>query len=1035
MVRSTASMKKQKIKNPLHRRILRELIGDWKKYLVVSLFLILTIGFVSGMYVANESMMTAADQGITRYKLENGHFELKSKADTELLEAIAHGEKADIKAYYLNKAKTELDEKFENEFKPAFTKEFDSKFKKEFDALFEKQVRSKLSSQPPDESIVSAILPTVLQEATKNGQYQAAYDSAYKDAFQAAYDEAYHKAYDSAWSQFTDEADKKFADPEEKARYLEQTKPAFTENFKNEFTPAFTKEFDSKFKKEFDASFEKQIKNTLSSQPLDKNTISAILPMVLKQAKKSGEYQNAYNSAYQKAFQSAYNEAYGKAYKEAWGEIVSEVDKKYADAEEKYELNNPDFHPVPVTVYENFYRNEDEDNNNDGTADGTVRVYAKTEDINLACLLDGRFPETKNEIAIDRMHADNVGIKVGDTITIGEKEWNVVGLIAYVNYSTLHEKSSDFMFDALKFNVAMVTENGFAQLEKPIHYAYAWQYAHAPMDEKKEKKMSDDFMKALLTQAVANENELEDYLPAYANQAIHFATDDMGSDEAMGGVLLDILIVIIAFIFAVTISNTIAKESKTIGTLRASGYTRMELLRHYLAMPVIVTLFAAAAGNLLGYTVFKNIIVSMYYNSYSLPAYETVWNPTAFFKTTIIPLLLMFIVNLVVIWRKMRHTPLAFLRQDLKKNKRKKAIRLPNWKFFSRFRIRIIFQNIPNYLILFFGIFFVCVMLSMAIGLPNTLDYYKDNAKDMMFANYQYVLTSFEDEDAKAITTETENAEIFGMKSLQKKSDAIDEEVSVYGIADGSNYVKIDGLDALTENEVYISNSFADKYNIFVGDTVTLQEKYENKQYSFKVAGFYGKSLNISVFMPIEQFRTTFDLKEGEFTGYLSDTQITDISEDNIAAVITEGDITKMCDQLDHSMGSYMQYFQVLCILLSAVLIYLLTKIIIEKNENAISMVKILGYENGEIAKLYLLSTSIILVIADAISVFLGSFIMDAAWKTIMFRYSGWYTFTMNPLGYAKMFLFVLIGYLIVLGFDFRRIKKIPLDKVLKNAD
>ena len=54
----------------------------------------------------------------------------------------------------------------------------------------------------------------------------------------------------------------------------------------------------------------------------------------------------------------------------------------------------------------------------------------------------------------------------------------------------------------------------------------------------------------------------------------------------MGGVLLDILIVIIAFIFGVTISNTIAKESSAIGTLRASGYTQGELIRHYISMPV-----------------------------------------------------------------------------------------------------------------------------------------------------------------------------------------------------------------------------------------------------------------------------------------------------------------------------------------------------------------------------------------------------------------------------------------------------------------
>lgn len=805
MVRGVEDMKNKKIKNPLRRRVPRELLGDWRKYLVVSFFLILTIGFVSGMYVANESMMTSARQGIAKYRLEDGHFELRTQADAALLGAIADGGKADIKAYYQDKAKDELD----------------------------------------------------------------------------------------------------------------------------------------------DAGFQ----------------------------------------------------------------------------------------AVPVHIYENFYRNEDEDNNNDGKADGSVRVYAKTDDINKACLLEGGFPETADEIAIDRMHADNAGIEVGDTVSVGGREWRVSGLIAYVNYSTLHEKNSDLMFDALKFDVAMVTEEGFAYLRTPIHYAYAWKYETAPQEEKEEKRLSDDFMKALLTQTVVRGNELTDYLPAYANQAIHFATEDMGSDEAMGGVLLNILIVIIAFIFAVTISNTIKKESKTIGTLRASGYTRGELIRHYLATPVIVTLISAAVGNLLGYTVFKNVVVSMYYNSYSLPKYETVWNPTAFLKTTLIPLVLMFAVNLFVITKKMKHTPLEFLRQDLKKNRRKKAVRLPKWKFFSRFRLRIILQNVPNYLILFFGIFFVCVLLAMAVGMPDTLDYYKDNARDMMFADYQYVLTSCEDEDGKKVTTINESAETFGMKSLQRKSDAIDEEISIYGISENSRYVGIEGLDSLGEGEVYISESFADKYGISVGDTFLLEEKYENEQHEFKVAGFYDRSLNLSVFMPMKQFRSVFGMEEDEFTGYLSDSEITDIPEDKIATVITERDITKMCDQLDHSMGAYMQYFQVLCILLSAVMIYLLTKIIIEKNENAISMTKILGYENREIAGLYLFSTTIVFVVADAISVFLGALVMAEAWRIMLSGFSGWYTFVMTPWGYARMFFFVLIGYLIVLGLDFRRIKKIPMDEALKNVE
>lgn len=791
-------MKKRTV-NPLIKRIPKELIGDWKKYLIVFAFLVLTIGFVSGMYVANESMMKAADESVTKYEREDGHFEWSEKADSDLIKDVESGEQVDM----------------------------------------------------------SAITG----------------------------------------------------------------------------------------KEEEDAS------------------------------------------------------------------------------------------DVPVIIYENFFRNEKEDNNNDGKNDGTVRVFAKTDNINLACVLDGRLPENENEIAVDRMHADNVDMKVGDTIRVGGEKFEVVGLIAYVNYSTLHEKTTDLIFDAIKFDVAMVTDEGFDRLGESIHYAYAWKYKDAPADEKEEKALSDDFRKVLAAQTMLHGNELKDYVPSYGNPAINFATDDMGSDMSMGGVILDILIIIIAFIFGVTISNTISKESSTIGTLRASGYTRGELVRHYLSMPVIVTFLAAIVGNILGYTVFKNVVVGMYYNSYSLPTYETVWNPDAFVKTTVVPIILMFVVNLIVIVRMLRHTPLQFLRHDLKKSKRKKAIRLPHWKFMSRFRVRIMSQNISNYLILFVGICFIMVMLAMAVGMPDTLTYYQKHASNLMFTKYQYVLKTYQNADGSIVTTDNKDAENFAMKSLVKRSDALDEEISTYGVVDDSQYIKISDLESLEKNEVYISNSYADKYGIVIGDTIKLEEKYTDDTYNFKVCGIYDQCQSIAVFMSIDQYRKVFDLDDDAFSGFFSDSKLTDIDSNMIASTITKRDITKMCDQLDLSMGSYMQYFQVLCILLSMAMIYLLTKLIIEKNENAISMTKILGYENHEIASLYLLSTTIVMLIIDVLTVAVGVWVMNFAWKEILMTYSGWFSFHMETISYVKMFAFVLIGYVIVMILDFQRIKKIPMDQALKNVE
>ena len=86
----------------------------------------------------------------------------------------------------------------------------------------------------------------------------------------------------------------------------------------------------------------------------------------------------------------------------------------------------------------------------------------------------------------------------------------------------------------------------------------------------------------------------------------------MGGDRAMMMILLYMFIGIMAFVFAITSKNTILKESTVIGTLLASGYTRGELVRHYMTMPVLVTIVSALIGNILGYTSFKNFCAGMY---------------------------------------------------------------------------------------------------------------------------------------------------------------------------------------------------------------------------------------------------------------------------------------------------------------------------------------------------------------------------------------------------------------------------------------
>ena len=135
------------------------------------------------------------------------------------------------------------------------------------------------------------------------------------------------------------------------------------------------------------------------------------------------------------------------------------------------------------------------------------------------------------------------------------------------------------------------------------------------------------------------------------------------------------------------------------------------MLLHYLIPPVVVTVAAALIGNVLGYSWFKDMVADMYYGSYSLPTYVTIWNADAFVLTTIVPAAMMVILNVIVIANSLKLSPLRFIRRDLSRRQRKKAVKLPHFCFLSRFRIRVILQNIPNYLILLFGIWFSSILL------------------------------------------------------------------------------------------------------------------------------------------------------------------------------------------------------------------------------------------------------------------------------------------------------------------------------------
>ena len=76
------------MRNPLRKRIPKEIREDKGKYIVLFLFLTLTIALVSGFLVAGGSMKSAYDESFEKYNIEYGNFETDKKIDESVKETL-----------------------------------------------------------------------------------------------------------------------------------------------------------------------------------------------------------------------------------------------------------------------------------------------------------------------------------------------------------------------------------------------------------------------------------------------------------------------------------------------------------------------------------------------------------------------------------------------------------------------------------------------------------------------------------------------------------------------------------------------------------------------------------------------------------------------------------------------------------------------------------------------------------------------------------------------------------------------------------
>ena len=261
----------------------------------------------------------------------------------------------------------------------------------------------------------------------------------------------------------------------------------------------------------------------------------------------------------------------------------------------------------------------------------------------------------------------------------------------------------------------------------------------------------------------------------------------------------------------------------------------------------------------------------------------------------------------------------------------------------------------------------------------------------------------------------------------------MDLDVTFYGLQENSQYFTDIRLSSRPD-DIVVSSDFAQKMSLDQGDTLIFQNSNTDQVYTFHISDIYEYRAGFSAFLSKEQLNEILNQDESWFNGYLSNKPL-DINEKLIQTTITRNDVIKIGEQVTQVFSAMIPIMVSVSIVIFLIVIYILTKLVIDRNAIHMSFLKVMGYNSKEIKRLYLHATTIVVFVSLLVSLpicatglhYLMIFVF-MKFSTYLEAFLPWYVFLL-------VFLTGLIAYLIIYFILTKRIEHIHLGKALKEDE
>lgn len=646
-----------------------------------------------------------------------------------------------------------------------------------------------------------------------------------------------------------------------------------------------------------------------------------------------------------------------------------------------------------------------------------LRTFVNRDAINTAAMHAGRLPEKKGEIAVAANLAKASALHVGNVLKIKGEDYKITGLVATPDYSTILKSQGDLAMDTKHFSIAFVTKEAFDSLNEKTNYLYSYRN-HRRLSEHEARDKFEDILADAQTSG-----PILGATTTYDNRCVQYFIDDMGGDVPMMVITMVLLFVSLGFISALQTRGLLQEEAPVIGTLLAMGYETKSLMRHYSLIPTCLTIFAGVAGNGLAYLKGYKLYADLYYTSYNLPPFVPVLSLRAFALTTLIPLGIVWLVNRLLLMRYFRLSPLRFLRREFHRKKRKSAPTLEGFSLKRAAQLRILAENRLNILALFFGMFIGNVLLLFSMALGPMFDDYTDSIRNDLKYNYTYMVKA-PDPDIHADKGLSLSVDY---KKGNEKSD-----LNLLGPDKDTAYKK-DLPTTMGAKDVVISTGLAHRDKLKPGDKIAVKLPQWKNYKQLNVVAIAHDIHSIQALMPMAAMNELIDKDEENFNLYWSQKPIK-VKDDRLITTIDRAKTGAYLEAFLENFDGSMRSIRVMAMIFYFTLVYTVSKLILDKSQKDICYLKIFGYNDGEVASIYLMGMAVAMALFYPLSLPLFDRLMRYLFTLAISKVSVYIDPHFAPKSYAAIYALDLAVFAAAQALGRRKIKALNMVKELKKV-